>query len=69
MPLQTKNDCFLTTSEAADYLGFAEDTVRRYVYRGLIEAQKLGKNLVVLRSECDRYMTERRSPGRPKENS
>jgi excisionase family DNA binding protein len=69
MPLQIKNESFFTTAEAAAYLGFAEDTVRRYVYRGLISGHKLGKNIVVSKSECDRYRKEKREPGRQKKNS
>jgi excisionase family DNA binding protein len=69
IPLQIKNESFFTTAQAASYLGFAEDTVRRYVYRKLIRAQKLGKTLVISKSECDRYRKEKRSPGRQKKNS
>jgi excisionase family DNA binding protein len=68
MSLQTKNDMFFTTREAADYLGFAEDTVRRYVYRGLISCQRMGNIIVVSRSECDRYRKEKRKPGRQKKS-
>ncbi len=35
-----KNDVVMSTREAADYLGLAEDTVRQYINRGLIEAEK-----------------------------
>lgn len=66
MPLQIKSDCFFTTAEAASYLGFAEDTIRRYVYRGLINAEKLGNTLIVSKSELDRYKSEKRNPGRQK---
>jgi excisionase family DNA binding protein len=68
MPLQMKTDCFFTTSEAASYLGFAEDTIRRYIYRGLIRSQKLGNTLLVSKSELDRYKVEKRNPGRQKKS-
>jgi excisionase family DNA binding protein len=55
-----------TTKEAADYLGFAEDTIRRYIYRGLISAKKHGPVYFVTKSECDRYRRSRKNPGRPK---
>lgn len=67
-PLQIKSESFLTTAEAAAYLGFAEDTVRRYVYRRLISAQKLGNTLIVEKSELDRYKQEKRNPGRQKKS-
>ena len=66
--LPTKNDVFFSTSEAAEYLGFAEDTVRRYVYRNLINADKIGNSLVIRKSECDRYSKEKRKPGKPKKS-
>ena len=55
-----------TTKEAADYLGFAEDTIRRYIYRKLINARKHGPVYFVTKTECDRYRKERRRLGRPK---
>ena len=68
MPLQMKSDCFYTTSEAATYLGFAEDTIRRYIYRGLIDGRKRGNTLLVTKSELDRYKQEKRNPGRQKKS-
>ena len=68
MPLQMKSDCFYTTSEAATYLGFAEDTIRRYIYRGLIDGRKRGNTLIVTKSELDRYKQEKRNPGRQKKS-
>ena len=68
MPLQIKNESFFTTSEAAAYLGFAEDTMRRYIYRKLIRGQKIGRTIVISKTECDRYRKEKRAPGRQKKN-
>ena len=54
-----------TTREAANYLGYAEDTVRRYVYRSLIRAEKFGNSLLITKAECDRFKREKRGPGNP----
>jgi excisionase family DNA binding protein len=68
MPIQSNGETFFTTQEAASYLGFAEDTMRRYVYRGLIASRKLGNMRLFSKSECDRYKREKRQPGRQKNN-
>jgi excisionase family DNA binding protein len=62
--IRPNTDTFFTTSEAAEYLGLAEDTIRRYIYRGLIFAKKHGRDYQITKSECDRYSKEKRSPGR-----
>lgn len=59
------SETIYTTREAADYLGFAEDTVRKYIQRGLINAEKMGPVYVVRKSECDRYKAAKRNEGRP----
>jgi excisionase family DNA binding protein len=58
------SETIFTTTEAAVYLGFAEDTVRKYIQRGLINAEKMGPIRIVRKSECDRYLREKRGPGR-----
>jgi excisionase family DNA binding protein len=60
-----KNDQVMSTREAAKYLGLAENTVRLYLYRGTMNATKIGPVWCVTRSECDRYKRDRREPGRP----
>jgi excisionase family DNA binding protein len=62
---QVKNDTVMSTREAADYLGLAENTVRQYIHRGIISATKIGPVWCVTESECDRYEREKREPGRP----
>ena len=62
---QVRNDTVMSTREAAEYLGLAEDTVRQYINRGIITATKLGPVWCVRQSECDRYERDRREPGRP----
>lgn len=56
----------MTTRQAAEYLGYAEDTVRKYVYRGLIKTKKFGGLHVLTKQECDRFRKERRPIGRPR---
>lgn len=60
-----ENETVMTTAQAADYLGLAEDTVRKYIDRGLIKATKLGPINIVTKSECDRYRREKRPRGNP----
>ena len=68
MAIQSKTEKFLTPREAAELLGFAEDTVRRYINRKLIKAHKFGNTWAVSESECKRYKAEKRAMGRPKNN-
>lgn len=66
--IQAKGDRFYTPREAAEYLGFAEDTIRQYIKRGLIHAEKFGTTWAVSESECKRYKKEKRKPGRQSQN-
>lgn len=68
MAIQSKKEKFLTPREAASLLGFAEDTVRRYINRRLISAVKHGNTWAIAESECRRYKAEKRAMGRPKNN-
>lgn len=61
----TTPDTLFTTAEAAEYMGFQEDTVRQYIHRELMEAKKAGPIHLVKKSECDRYLRERNSVGNP----
>lgn len=60
------SETIFSTREAAEYLGFAEDTVRKYIQRGLIFAEKIGPLNIVRKSECDRYLREKRGIGERK---
>lgn len=62
--IRPTEDTFFTTREAAKYLGFAEDTIRRYIYRKLIFAKKHGRDYQITKAECDRYSREKRNRGR-----
>lgn len=66
MSIQGKSEKYFTTAEAADYLGFAEDTIRRYINRNLISAMKFGNSWAVAENELRRYREEKRNPGRQK---
>ena len=55
----------MTTSEAAEYLGFATDTVRKYIQRGLIKSKKTGPIHLVTKVECDRFRRTIRPRGNP----
>lgn len=65
MPIATIDDVLYTTTEAAQYLGFSENTVRVYIARGIIEPEKIGPLNFVRRSECDRYKREKNPRGNP----
>ena len=55
----------MTTTQAAEYLGLALDTVRQYVHRGVIRATKVGPIYLLTKAECDRYRRERKPAGNP----
>jgi excisionase family DNA binding protein len=57
---------FLTTAEAADALDLDRRTVIAYIHRGLIQANKFGRDWQIDPAEVERYQKERRKPGRPK---
>lgn len=66
MATKVERDTVMSTREAAEYLGMAENTVRQYLNRGIMRAVKIGPVWCVMRSECDRYDREKRAAGRPK---
>jgi excisionase family DNA binding protein len=56
-----------TTTEAAIVLGLAPETVARYIKRGLIAAQKRGRDYWIEDAELERFQRERQiGPGYPK---
>lgn len=65
MATKVKSDTIFTTVEAANYLGFEEATVRQYLKRNLMHGKKHGPVWLVTKSECDRYLRERRPRGNP----
>lgn len=56
----------MTTSEAAAALGIKPVTVRRHIDKGLIKAEKRGRDLWIEEAEVERYQQQRKGPGRPK---
>ena len=59
----------LTTPEAAALLGVQPKTVSKYIKRGLINAQRHGRDYWIEQSEIERFKTERRGRGRPKKGN
>jgi excisionase family DNA binding protein len=55
----------LTTKEAAAVLGIQPRTVTRYILRGLIHAEKHGRDYFISHDEIERFKQERRKPGNP----
>lgn len=56
----------LTTPEAAALLGVQPKTVSKYIKRGLIKAERRGRDYFIAESELERFKIERRGRGRPK---
>lgn len=55
----------LTTHEAADRLGLTARSVARLIKRGVIAAQKRGRDYLIDEVEVARYERERKPVGRP----
>lgn len=60
---------YLTTDEAAAVLGLKPRTVTRYCEIGLLACAKRGRDWQIARAEVDRFARERRTVGRPKEQT
>ena len=58
-------DKLFTTNEAAARLGIQPRTVTRYILRGLIFAEKLGRDWLITEEELKRFEADRRNVGRP----
>jgi excisionase family DNA binding protein len=56
----------LTTTEAAEVLGVQPQTVTRHILRGMIQAEKRGRDYLIRQEEIERFKQERRRAGRPK---
>ena len=65
MAITTKST-ILTTAEAAEKLGMARDTVRKYIQRGLIKPfAMVGSSHLVTVEEIERYRRTRQPRGNP----
>jgi excisionase family DNA binding protein len=62
---------FFTVEEAAQALGLAVDSVRRYcnATKPKINAKKAGRDWLIPKSEIERYRRERNAVGRPTQAS
>ena len=49
----------LTVAEAAELLGVKEQTMRQYIYIGMIKSERVGVHRYVRRSEIDRYKKDK----------
>lgn len=57
----------LTTKQAADRLGLTRSkTVVEYIRRGLIKAERFGRDYAISEQEIERFIRERRKVGKPK---
>lgn len=65
MSIKTQDGTAFTVTEAAEYLGYSEHTIRKYIRRDLLAASKFGTSVVIHKDECDRFKKVKRSPGRP----
>lgn len=54
-----------TTAEAAAILDVKSKTVTRYILRGLIRAEKHGRDYQIEDEELKRFLRRRRKPGNP----
>ena len=54
-----------TTVEASTILGIQPKTVTRYIERGILQAQKKGRDYLIEEGELERFKHERRRRGRP----
>lgn len=54
-----------TTQEAARFLNIRPQTVTRYIERGLIHAEKKGRDYLIAHEEIERFKHMRRNRGRP----
>jgi excisionase family DNA binding protein len=55
-----------TTAEAAQLLGIQRHSVTQLIQRGVICAEKRGRDYFIIHEELQRFLRERRGPGRPR---
>ena len=56
---------FYTTSKAGKILKLKPRSIAVYIERGIIKAEKIGRDWFIDVSEVDRFQRERRKVGRP----
>ena len=57
-------NCY-TTSQASKILKLNPRSIAAYIQRGIIKAEKIGRDWFIDVSEVDRFQRERRKVGRP----
>jgi len=55
-----------TTKQAATELDIQDGSVKKLCQRGVIKAERIGRDWLISRAEIERYKVERRKAGRPK---
>lgn len=58
----------LTTKDAAARLGITARAVALLIQRGIIKAEKFGRDYAIEPAEVERYMKERRAAHRPRKD-
>jgi excisionase family DNA binding protein len=56
----------LTTKQAATELGIQPGSVKKLCQRGILKAERIGRDWLISRDEIERYKAERKPVGRPK---
>lgn len=56
----------LTTTQAATVLGLEPRTVSKFIRRGVLKAEKFGRDWMIAEAEIERYQSERKKAGRPR---
>lgn len=59
----------LTTTQAATELGIQPGSVKKLCQRGVLKAERIGRDWLVEKIELERYKEARRGRGRPKNES
>jgi excisionase family DNA binding protein len=59
--LKTKEAENMTVQETAKLLGVTELTIHNYIKRGLISASKIGRRIVIKRTDIERALSEVKS--------
>ena len=56
----------MTTKQAATELGIQPSSVKKLCQRGILKAERIGRDWLIDRDEIERYKVERRTVGKPK---
>ena len=61
IPVKEEQPQNLTVKETAQFLKVSEQSVHNYIKRGLFSAQKVGRILLINKSDLDKSLTEVKS--------